>query len=454
MSVDERDRDGRDQAGLPPGWLVDAVERSSDVAAVLAADTTIEWVSRGARHLLGRAPSEMVGRSIADLVHPDDLARAAEVVGLAADGHFDEVYVTPALYRILHADGTWVHLEVNASPGPDGGLLLVIRRTHDLVVQDQLLEAVTGGRDLDDQLDLVVELGRWRHTTEGYAVLVHDIDGTRRARTAGIGDARLTGLAEVAGPTPWDAALAARAPIVLDELTDRSLVSAEVAAAATDAGFQGVIALPVADPARPEGACLIVWSTKDGPSVAGHRYPTENMERALSLILQWRSHLWRLERAANVDGLTGLATRARFFDLAHVQFAAGATAALYIDLDGFKAVNDDHGHAAGDDVLAGVAERLAAAVGEGVLLGRLGGDEFAALCPPGAPPDEPARLAAAVVDALRSPLDVGGVRVQVGASVGVARRRDGESLPRLLERADAALLAMKAAGKDGWRLAD
>ena len=42
MSVDERDRDGRDQAGLPPGWLVDAVERSSDVTAVLAADTTIE----------------------------------------------------------------------------------------------------------------------------------------------------------------------------------------------------------------------------------------------------------------------------------------------------------------------------------------------------------------------------------------------------------------------------
>ena len=132
-------------------------------------------------------------------------------------------------------------------------------------------------------------------------------------------------------------------------------------------------------------------------------------------------------------------------------------AVLFIDLDGFKAVNDQHGHSAGDLVLTAAAACLRGALRGGDLLARYSGDEFVALLPD-VPPDLVQRVAQrsadAILGSLSTPLHVGGAPVQLGASVGVALFPDhGRTADELLQAADRAMYAAKAAGRGRAALA-
>ena len=132
-------------------------------------------------------------------------------------------------------------------------------------------------------------------------------------------------------------------------------------------------------------------------------------------------------------------------------------AVLFIDLDGFKAVNDTHGHGVGDLVLTAAAACLRGALRAGDLLARYSGDEFVALLPD-VPPDlvqkVAQRSADAILGSLSTPLHVGGTRVQLGASVGVALLPDhGSTAEQLLQAADRGMYAAKAAGRGRAALA-
>jgi diguanylate cyclase (GGDEF)-like protein len=160
-----------------------------------------------------------------------------------------------------------------------------------------------------------------------------------------------------------------------------------------------------------------------------------------------------LNTRASTDSLTGLANRSAFAHrlraaLITDERRAGTLAVLFIDLDDFKDVNDGLGHAAGDELLRVTAQRLAHTVRPGDLVARLGGDEFAILLDGIA--DESAGFAVAerVVAALREPAVIGDGRVQVGASVGMAMRRDHSSVDALMRDADVAMYAAKAKGKN------
>lgn len=433
-------------------WLLAALDESSDLVVVMAEDFTINYVSSACRRLVGFDPGDAIGRSMTEFLHPDDLERAAEVVALAGEDRFDRVTpMTPTLYRIRHAEGHWVPLEINATRARDGSsdLLAVIRESGDQVHDDRLLELVIDGAPFDDQLDVVLDFGFWRYPSEGYVLIWHD-DGSRLARGVGVHDPRLAAREPVDGATPWDVAMATGERVVVSDLDHDAVVAPELAARARDEGFDAVLAVPVDDPAHPGGACIVVWSTPDGPSVAGQRYPMQKMSRALALTLQWRAHRRALEHAANVDMLTKVSTRQRFFEVAQQLLEDDARAVLYIDLDGFKAVNDRHGHSAGDFVLAITAKRLVEAIGAGALIGRLGGDEFAVLLPPGSTVTDTEACADRVVRAAAEPVDLSDTRVQIGASVGITMRSADEDLDEVLERADRGLLEAKAAGRNGW----
>ena len=165
----------------------------------------------------------------------------------------------------------------------------------------------------------------------------------------------------------------------------------------------------------------------------------------------------RIAYMANFDALTGLANRAVFLNLAGDECKAAASdhalrALLFLDLDGFKAVNDSLGHAAGDILLTEVAARLGAAVPAKALVARLGGDEFAVLYRTLTIADAEA-LACSLIERLSMPYDIEGSRTEIGLSIGLAFAPNDSIFPdSLLVKADLALYRAKADGKGRYRV--
>ncbi len=157
------------------------------------------------------------------------------------------------------------------------------------------------------------------------------------------------------------------------------------------------------------------------------------------------------------DPLTGLPNRVLVIDraermLLRARRLGAPVAALYIDIDGFKRVNDSLGHRAGDEVLRVVAARLRSVVRDSDTVGRLGGDEFVLLLDGPAAATTPESVAQRVCEILRAPLEVepgSGRALTVSASVGIARRGAGTA-DDLLREADLALYAAKRAGRNRW----
>ncbi|MDX1735010.1 MAG: diguanylate cyclase [Halioglobus sp.] len=128
---------------------------------------------------------------------------------------------------------------------------------------------------------------------------------------------------------------------------------------------------------------------------------------------------------------------------------------LFIDLDGFKQVNDSMGHAAGDDLLRQVAGRMREELRDSDFVARLGGDEFVALLCVRPTSNAPVIVSGRLVQALSRPFSLAGQLVTIGASIGIAREpEDGQTLDALLRAADAAMYKAKNNGKNGYFLAD
>jgi len=169
-----------------------------------------------------------------------------------------------------------------------------------------------------------------------------------------------------------------------------------------------------------------------------------------------KQHEWR---RASYDGLTGLANYSYFMDLLErelVRTARSRTplALLYLDLDGFKSVNDTHGHHAGDRLLTLSAKRLQACVRQSDIVARIGGDEFAILLVDTGAGVDAQRVAELIVDQIRQPFALDGHVVHVSASVGIAMApADGHTPRAVMHAADQAMYRAKASGKNRFFMA-
>ncbi|HET8877602.1 MAG TPA: PAS domain-containing protein [Casimicrobiaceae bacterium] len=167
----------------------------------------------------------------------------------------------------------------------------------------------------------------------------------------------------------------------------------------------------------------------------------------------------QLERLAQRDTLTGLPNRHAFNDgiaaaLRRSQRAATPVALLFLDVDGFKQINDTLGHAAGDEVLREFARRLSASVRATDLVARLAGDEFVIVLEGVHTREECRFVARKIIAAMRPEFDAGEAAVKVTTSIGVALGQGGETTPEaLLKRADSALYAAKGHGRDRYEIA-
>ena len=180
---------------------------------------------------------------------------------------------------------------------------------------------------------------------------------------------------------------------------------------------------------------------------------------AMRDVTDQRAATERLRDNALRDPLTGLPNRLWLFqqvthELSALAAGSGTMALLFIDLDGFKLVNDVYGHARGDILLAEAAARLSEVASGSEQVARLGGDEFVLICPGISADnrDHPSELARRVVDALSQPFRVHTQTVRLSASVGIAFADDEDDLTseQLVARADAAMYAAKTAGRNRW----
>ena len=198
---------------------------------------------------------------------------------------------------------------------------------------------------------------------------------------------------------------------------------------------------------------IVTLAWMDGPD--GHKHLLAQLED----ITARRTVEEVLRRQAEQDALTGLANRTLLGRiLCEMGSAAKPCAVLFIDLDGFKLINDTRGHDVGDEVLLEVAARLRAAVRPSDVVARFGGDEFVVVCRTGLPGDEVVvarRVADRIEQALRRPINTQAGPAAVTASIGIASGCIDADLPyELLQRADAAMYRAKRLGKDRREIYD
>jgi diguanylate cyclase (GGDEF)-like protein len=209
---------------------------------------------------------------------------------------------------------------------------------------------------------------------------------------------------------------------------------------------------------------MLVLSFAVGQRINVMRGEKEDASREVLAVRQINEQLLTNEKAleytARHDPLTGLSNRILLQDflaqaVARARRSGSSVALLLVDLDGFKSVNDRHGHAVGDKVLIALAQRFLGIVRESDNVARFGGDEFVIVLQDLEQRAPALRAAERLLAAARQPVELlPGLSVEISASVGIAFfPQDAVATDGLLKCADQAMYAAKAAGQDCWRTA-
>jgi diguanylate cyclase (GGDEF)-like protein len=195
------------------------------------------------------------------------------------------------------------------------------------------------------------------------------------------------------------------------------------------------------------------WISISGDPIIDTAGRFEGFRGVGSDITEIRQTQERLTHLANMDVLSGLPNRGRVRQLLGEALRTAAAdnhacAILFLDLDGFKPVNDTFGHPKGDAVLRSVAKRLVAEVGNDGHVGRMGGDEFAIVIPDAQSRTKVEKMAQRIIDTIKEPYDIDGTSIRIGVSIGCAFGPvDGATVDDLILKADLALYQAKDGGR-------
>jgi len=406
-----------------------------------------------ARRAFGYSRSEILGRALADTVVPpalrDDMRRGLRDFVLTGDN--------PDLGRqrettAMRADGTTFPVEVEVVPAFVKGRVLLTAYIRDLTAKHraQRLEEVRHRvtQVLTESLS-VAEAG-----PPLLAALASGLDCEEARLWLVEGDPihlTLAGSAMGAGTAPR---------------ADRpdETVARQVAESGQPVWIEGSVSPPVGSalgvPVRGSGHLLGVLeaqSTSPRPRDEEWVATVSDIGSQVALFLKRQTAEADLQRLARYDSLTGLPNRSFFLNTLERTLSRAArresrAALIFLDLDGFKAVNDRLGHAAGDAVLQGVADRLRAGTRTTDLVARIGGDEFTVLVQDLARPDDAALVARGLLDRLVKPLTFGEEEISLSASAGISVfPDDGADAKALLRHADLAMYRAKNEGKNDYR---
>lgn len=418
--------------------LARMLETLSIPVLLVGLDGTIRWAGGSTARDFGSDPATVTGRNVVDFLPPDQIESAMS--SMAELGRADEIGIgVPVPFAILRADGTVTWQQIGAVPLSDDdveGLTFYFIPWDAHHHLDQFMAALVADAPLREVLGHLAR--SIASSLESVGVAIHRDVGPGAPPGVGTGvPEELLDLPD----GPWEAVARTGQPLHLsaDDLPgdgpDR----------ARRAGIGGVWVIPVAGSSDAGRAVVSIWRTQANPPVNAHQFAITRSLRYVELALVRHAEHVQLAHMATHDALTGVATRAVFSRRLDDALAGPApTVVLFCDLDGFKAVNDTHGHVVGDEVLTEVARRFRTALRPGDMLARMGGDEFTVLLRG----DESSARAVAerMLRSLDEELDVADVAVRLGVSIGAAISSPGVTGDRLLRAADAATYAAKRSG--------
>jgi diguanylate cyclase (GGDEF)-like protein/PAS domain S-box-containing protein len=407
---DESDFEAHDEA------LQEALEVKPRFTTVVKDSRAIIMkIDEAATKILGWSAEEMEGQRSTEFIHSDDHPLAVDnwMQMLAVPGPARRV-------RLRHRrnDETWVWFEVtnhNLLGDPDDPR--VVSEMVDITEEMAAHEELRAREQLLDQLAEAAPVGLLQFDAARNVVYtndrLHEILGTQRVDTV---ESQLSNVA------PGHRGVLAGA---LDDVLGSGLqADIEVELRVPDSDERRFCTMglrPLSDDAGiTSGAIACVTDVTDSSRLREE-----------------------LERRATFDALTGCHNRASVMHALAANIASGKRradrAVVFVDLDGFKQVNDRYSHAVGDEVLSVVARRLQGMVREGDVVGRIGGDEFLVVCPSIGGPEQAMTLAARMADAQREEVRLAGGRLTLQVSIGVAwsgdASVDAESLVALADHA-------------------
>lgn len=437
-----------------PSWFQNVVSEMADIVCAIDNKGTILFVNNAIERQLGFEPEALIGTSALALVHIDDQSRAMQTLLYATQ---EESVPSVLPFRFVSADGEVVPFEIMAesklSDPEIGCSIIVAREARQRVLGEATLEALAGGVDFSDVLSGLMRILDRPEWGLGCSIVFVEPDGSRRNVSFGLDGHPELGGVDFMADSPWTTALAQSSPV---EVTDLSSLPISLVTSAKSGGFEAVWAHPVADPSGNGDACIVVWSPRPVGPVLGEGLALERVLRLLRLALAQRDQIVRLRHAAHHDSLTRLPNRDHFQTRVQIEMAERdyqSVGLIFLDLDGFKPINDRFGHQAGDRVLQNLANRMRHAVRPSDLVARLGGDEFGILCVDLDDKQVLVHVAERVAAAISEPIEVEADLVRVGASFGLVLA-DGRPFDELLQAADSAMYDAKGNPDEAWVFAD
>jgi diguanylate cyclase (GGDEF)-like protein/PAS domain S-box-containing protein len=344
--------------------------------------------------ILGWSPEEVAGKRSLDLMHPDDHALAVE--------NWMEMIARPGparrlRQRMLHKDGSWVWFEItNHNLLPDPDYACVVCDMADISEEMAAQEALRAREQLLDRLTGALPVGVLQIDNERKVVYTNDR------------------LHDILGVPPAEIVDAQLATVVATDIPSLERAIDTVLAEGSNVDVEVGVVLP--DTQEPRRCAMSFRAlTHDDGAISGAIACIDDVTDSARMRDE-------LKRRATFDELTGCHNRASIVTALEDSVADrrrhAERAVMFVDVDAFKEVNDQYGHAAGDELLRRVARRLLEAVRETDRVGRIGGDEFLVVCPDIGGPEPAMMLAERIADAIND--DGGPERIRCRVSIGVA----------------------------------
>jgi diguanylate cyclase (GGDEF)-like protein/PAS domain S-box-containing protein len=408
-------------------WFRSVIQNSSDVVMILEAEGTVRYVSPAVERVLGYQPEDLVGTLAFDHVHPEDIEHTSKSLTETLEKPGVQ---SPVEYRVRAADGSWRHMEaIRCNWLGDPHILGVVANVRDVTERKEAEEAL---RRSEERFRSLVQ-----NSSEGITII--EADGTIVYDSPAVEKVLGYKPDERVGTNAFDRAN-------LNDPEEGSHILGDLLA---NPGAQKTLELP--------------WPHKDGSLLCLEAILTNLLDdpAVRGIVLNWRDITERkameerLKHSALHDSLTDLPNRQLFLDrlgqaLVRTDRRRDSKAAvLFIDLDGFKVINDSLGHDRGDRMLIEVAKRLRGCLRPEDTLARFGGDEFIVVLEEVEGADGALRVAQRIAEEFREPFVLDGRELVVRLSIGVALGDSPTKSPEgLLRDADTAMYRAKDEAAD------